>query len=380
MKELMDSQFGQMVRGIAEARGIEEQRVTRLFDEGPYLGPEALEAGLVDRLAYRDEVYERVRERAGDRAETLGLTAYLKRAGRPHRSGTVIALIHGYGAVVRGRSSYSPLDGSATMGADTVAAALRDAAKDRRVKAIVFRVDSPGGSYVASDTIRRESQKAREAGKPLIVSMGNVAGSGGYFVALNADKVVAQPGTITASIGVLGGKLLTRKFWDRLGITWDDVATGSHARMWTGTYEYGETWPRFQAFLDRVYEDFTEKVAEGRKLPLEEVLEVARGRIWTGEMAKDLGLVDELGGLDVAFDLAREAAGLAPDAPIRIKRFPPRRSPLEMLLARAEGETAETAVLRDALRAAQPTLRALAGLGVIGRREVLAIPDPVPQP
>jgi protease IV len=380
MQELMDSQFAQMVRGIAASRHLEPAQVTRLVDEGPYLGAEALTAKLVDRLAYRDEVYERVREQAGAKAETLELTEYLRRAGSSYRSGPTIALIHGYGAVVRGRSSYSPLDGSATMGADTVAAAFRAAAEDKRVKAIVFRVDSPGGSYVASDTIRRETERARKAGKPLIVSMGNLAGSGGYFVALDADKVVAQPGTITASIGVLGGKLLTRKAWDKIGVTWDDVATSRHARMWSSSYEYGDSWSRFQASLDRVYDDFTQKVAEGRKLPIDQVLDVAKGRIWTGEKAKELGLVDELGGLDVALDLAREAAGLDRGAPIRIKPFPPKRSPLEMLLARAGGESAEGVVVARLLRSAQPALHLLARLGLVGEPGVLSLPDPGPQP
>jgi protease-4 len=256
-----------------------------------------------------------------------------------------------------------------------VAEAIRDAAEDDRVKAIVFRVDSPGGSYVASDTIRRETQRAQEAGKPVIVSMGNVAGSGGYFVALGADKIVAQPGTITASIGVLGGKLLTRKLWEKLGVTWDDVTTSAHARMWTSTYEYGDSWPRFQAFLDRVYEDFTQKVADGREMPLEDVLEVAKGRIWTGETARDLGLVDELGGLDVAYDLAREAAGLAPGSAIRVKPFPPRRSPLELLLARVEGRTMEAEAAGRALRAIQPVLKMAARLGLTGDPAVLSMPE-----
>jgi len=375
MQELMDSQFTQIVRGIATARGLDEPAVRRLFDAGPYLGREAQEARLVDHLTYRDEVFARVEERTGSEPRRLGPAEYLRRAGRPHRRGPVVALIHGYGTVTRGRSAYSPIDGSVTMGSDTVAGALRAAVEDRAVKAIVFRVDSPGGSYVASDTIRRETQRAREAGKPVIVSMGDLAASGGYFVSLDADKIVAQPGTITGSIGVLGGKLLTRRFWGKLGITWDDVATSRHARMWTGTHEYGESWPRFQAFLDRVYDDFTQKVADGRDLPLEDVLDVARGRIWTGETAKELGLVDELGGLDVAFALARQAADLEPDAPIRIKRFPPRRNPLELLLAR--GEAPGTARL---LRAAQRPLGVLSRLGLFGGPRVLELPEPTPAP
>ena len=194
-------------------------------------------------------------------------------------------MIYGVGAVQRGAGGFSPISGTA-MGSDTVAGAFRAAREDEDVKAIVFRVDSPGGSYVASDTIWRETQLAREAGKPVIVTMGNLAGSGGYFVAMGADKIVAQPGTITASIGVLGGKLLTKGFWDKLGVTYDEVHTSDNATMFTGAQDYTpKEWGKFQQWLDRVYVDFTEKVAKGRKLPKDKVLEIAKGRIWTGEDA-----------------------------------------------------------------------------------------------
>jgi protease-4 len=336
-----------------------------LFDRGPFLGVEAVEAGLVDELAYRDEVRDELVEQAGHRAEFVPARRYLAAAGTPHRQGTTIALVEAFGTVARGESRYSALDGSVTMGADTIAGALRDAIEDRRVKAIVFRVDSPGGSYVASDTIWRETVRAREAGKPLIVSMGSLAASGGYFVSMNADKIVAQPGTITASIGVYGGKLLTRDFWGKLGITWDDVFAGAHARMWTGTYDYGSAGERFEAGLDRIYDDFTGRVAAGRNLPIERVRELAGGRIWTGEQAHAVGLVDRLGGFDVALELAREAAGLEPDAPVRLKRFPRRRSSLELLLDRSEQRAAIEAVTAS-LRTMQPALRAIKELGIFG--------------
>jgi protease-4 len=207
--------------------------------------------------------------------------------------------------------------------------------------------------------------------------MGNVAGSGGYFVAMHADKIVAQPGTITASIGVLGGKMLTREFWNKLGVTWDDVVSGDHARMWTGTYEYGPAAERFEAGLDRIYEDFTTRVAEGRELPLEQVLEVAKGRIWTGEDAKELGLVDELGGLDVALRLARESIGLDPDADVRVKRFPRRRSTWDLLLAGGSDRAALVSLARS-FTALQPNVRMLKKLGVLGDPGPLSMPD-VPQ-
>jgi len=263
------------------------------------------------------------------------------------------------------------------MGADTIAGALRDAVDDKRVEAIIFRVDSPGGSYVASDTIWHETVRAREAGKPLIVSMGNLAGSGGYFVAMDADVIVAEPGTITASIGVLGGKMLTRDFWNKLGITWDDVASSEHSRMWTGTYDYGTARERFEAGLDRVYEDFTTRVAEGRDLPIERVREVARGRIWTGEEALEIGLVDELGGVDVALEVAREAIGLDADDSVRIKRFPRRRSSWELWLSR-RSDRAAFAALTKSLVSLQPKVRMLKQLGILDDPGPLTMPDVQP--
>jgi len=331
MKKLMDSQFDQMVAGIAKGRGLSEGQVRATFNDGPYLGQQAVEVKLVDGLLYRDEVYAKAREKAGDDAELLYLQKYLERAGRPHEKGEKVALIYGVGAVQRGAGGFSPISGTA-MGSDTVAGAFRAAREDDDVKAIVFRVDSPGGSYVASDTIWRETQLARKAGKPVVVTMGNLAGSGGYFVAMGADKIVAQPGTITASIGVLGGKLLTKGFWDKIGVTYDEVHTSDNGTMFTGAQDYTpKEWDKFQQWLDRVYVDFTSKVAAGRKLEKSKVLEIAKGRIWTGEDALGLGLVDALGGFDVALKLAKEAAKIPSGDDVNLVVFPRKKSFFESL-------------------------------------------------
>ncbi len=362
MQSLLDSRFSQMVRGLAEARGVEEAEIRQLIDRGPFLGQESVDAGLVTGLKYRDEVYARVREQAGERARLLYLSKYLQRAGRPHQRGDTIALIYGVGAVVRGASGYDPLVGESAMGADTVSAAFRQAIDDERVKAIVFRVDSPGGSYVASDTIWRETVRAREAGKPVIVSMGELAASGGYFVSMSADKIVAQPATITGSIGVYGGKLLTAEMWGKIGLSYDGVASSRNASMWSSQTDYGpDEYRRFQAFLDRVYEDFTTKVAEGRGLERDMVLEIARGRVWTGEQALELGLVDELGGFPVAIRLAREAAGIDPEARIRLKLLPRPRSTWEQLFGEKpdSSEGRSFAALGRMVRTLRPLVRAL---------------------
>lgn len=229
-EQLITSQFGQIVRGIATARGLSEDGVRGIIDRAPLSAQEALDAHLVDGLAYRDEVLAKL-DAGGAKPERVPLLRYLALAVPPSTHGDTIALIHGVGAVQRGKSGVDPLSGDVGMGSDTVTAAFRDAVEADRVRAILFRIDSPGGSYVASDTIWREVSRAREAGKPVIVSMGNVAASGGYFVAIPADRIVAQPGTITGSIGVFAGKMLTSGFWQKLGVSFDKVHTGENATM-----------------------------------------------------------------------------------------------------------------------------------------------------
>jgi protease-4 len=376
---VLKSMSDQLVAGVAEARGLAPDAVRGLVDRGPFLGPEALQEKLVDKLGYRDEVIAAVKARAGDGAELLYFDKYLERAGRPFTEGPKIAVVHGVGPVARGGSSYDPLFREVTMGSDSVGAALRAAIDDPDVKAIVFRVDSPGGSYVASDAIWRETVRAKAAGKPLIVSMGNVAGSGGYFVAMSATKIVAHPGTITGSIGVLGGKMITRRLLERFGVTHDAVLGAANADMFSDDHDYSaHGWQRFQAWLDRVYADFTQKVADGRGLPLAEVQKVARGRIWSGADAQKLGLVDELGGWTVALRLAREAAGLDPEAAITLVEFPPEKSLLARLWGGGGDSSDDVADIRvdvalvDELRPVASKLRAL-GFGP-GSSGVLGTP------
>jgi protease-4 len=384
MTAILNSWFNQMKDGICQARQIEPEKFQAVVDAGPYLGQEAVTAKLVDGVAYRDEVYGKVKSRAGDGAQLLYLEKYLDRAGRPHERGKTIALVFGVGGVTRGKSDYDPVQGSQNMGSDTVASAIHAAAADSNVKAILFRVDSPGGSYVASDTIWREVVRARQAGKPVIVSMGNLAGSGGYFVAMAADKIVAQPGTITASIGVLGGKMLTSGLWDKVGLSWDEVHQGASATMFTGTHDYTPAeWGRFQAWLDRVYVDFTGKVADGRKLPREKVLEIAKGRIWSGQDAKNLGLVDELGGYDTALKLAKKAAGIPDSDDVKVVVYPRPKTLFESLVQRrgADNSDREAAaqVLARILQEVQLVARELNAVGVTRKEkdqdEVLRMPE-----
>jgi protease-4 len=386
MEKVMNSWFGQMKDGICMARQIPTDQFASIVDKGPYLGKEALDARLVDGLAYRDEVWDQAKKKAGGEADFLYLDKYLERAGRPHDKGKTVALIYGAGQVARGKSDFNAVNGSLTMGSDTVAGAFRAAVADKDVKGILFRVDSPGGSYVASDTIWREVMNARRAGKPVIVSMGDLAGSGGYFVAMAADKIVAQPGTITASIGVLGGKVVTTGFWDKVGLSWDEVHNGANATMFTGVQDYNPTeWQRFQAWLDRVYADFTSKVADGRHLPKEKVLDIAKGRIWTGEDAKGLGLVDELGGFDTALLLTKRAIGVADVDDVKLVVFPRKKTLLETILERGKSDNSDKesaalgiAAMRDMMRVVQPVAREMHALGVDredGGDDVLRMPE-----
>ena len=384
MTAIMSSWFGQMKDGICAARGIAPEKFQAVVDAGPYLGKEAVDARLVDGVAYRDEVYAKVKAQAGDGATLLYLDKYLDRADRPHEHGKKVALIYGVGGVTRGKSDYDPVQGDQTMGSDTVAAAFRAAVEDDDVKAILFRVDSPGGSYVASDTIWREVGNARNAKKPVIVSMGNLAGSGGYFVAMAADKIVAEPGTITASIGVLGGKMLTSGLWDKVGLSWDEVHDGQKATMFTGTHDYTpDEWARFEAWLDRVYVDFTGKVADGRKLPKDKVLEIAKGRIWSGQDAKNLGLVDELGGYNVALRLVKKAIGVPDSDDVNLIVYPRPKKWYETLLQRETADNSEKEATGQALarilQDVQPVARELHAAGITGRRQdqddVLKMPE-----
>lgn len=329
---LIDDMFGQMVDDIAARRGIDPKAVRALIDDGPLLAPRALELGLVDGLAYRDEVVAKVKDRVGDGAKLLYAGPYRERAGRPWEDGDdAVALIYGVGQVSRGASNFDPLSGGTSMGSDTVTAAFRAAIAAEDVKAIVFRVDSPGGSAVASDAIWREVIRAKEEGKPVVISMGNLAASGGYYVSAGATKIVAHPSTITGSIGVLAGKAYTRDAWNKVGVTWDMVSTSANAGMWSGVQDYDEAgWAKLQGWLDAVYDDFTGKVASGRGLSAAQVEAIAKGRVWTGQRALEHGLVDELGGLYRAIEIAREEAGIGEEFELRV--YPEKKGTLASLL------------------------------------------------
>jgi protease-4 len=319
---LAESAYEQIVEGIAVRRQLEPAKVRELVDSAPLSAEAGLEAGLVDSLGYRSDVYDSVEKSLGETTPLLA-ERYVRRGPRtlqdvrdnlPWPQKPVVAVVRISGGISVGRNSGGgPLGGSGS-GSDTIGAALRAVAEDEKVKAVVLRVDSPGGSYVASDAIRHEVLRLRATGRPVIASMGSVAASGGYFVAMPADVIVAQPGTITGSIGVLSGKGVVRDALGRIGISQEAVSEGQNARMYSAQEEFSpEQWERLEETLDRIYADFVAKAAQDRGLPEAELEALARGRVWTGADAHERKLVDELGGFEHAIRLACSRAGLDRD-------------------------------------------------------------------
>ncbi len=339
---LVESLHAQVWQAVAGSRGIALEAVDSLADRAPLLRDDAVAGGLVDRIGFRDEAYARIAEMTGahdisgpddeDAPPRLYLSRYA-RANRPElppvplpgRSPKpTIAVVTLDGPIVSGRGGHRvPPFGNSNAGGDTIAAALREAAADDEVAAIVLRVDSPGGSVTASETIWREVVRARDAGKPVVASMGAVAASGGYYVSMAADAIVANPGTITGSIGVVTGKLIARDLKGRLGVGTDSVRTNANADAWSVNAPFtAEQHAQVEAEADLFYTDFVARVAAGRNMSVAAVDEIARGRVWTGADAAERGLVDELGGLRTAIRRAKVLAGLDADDKIKIAGYP----------------------------------------------------------
>ena len=318
LDRLAESIFTEAVATIATARGMDPVHVRELVDTGPRTAQQARDVGLVDLLGYRDEAYAAIRSRVGADAELLFADRWRPQR-RPHlqarRKGHV-ALVEVRGTIVSGRTRRGPM--GRQVGSDSVGSALRAATNDEHVRALVLHVDSPGGSAVASDTIWREVCRVRDAGKPVVVSMGRAAASGGYYISCPADVIVALPATLTGSIGVFGGKMVVSELLDRLGLTTGKVSHGERSLMFSTRRGFSdEERERLVATIDAIYEDFVAKVARGRDRTVAEIEGIARGRVWTGSDALDVGLVDELGGLRDAVRIARSRAGLSADAPVR---------------------------------------------------------------
>ena len=350
MDESLDHDlFDQLVRGIAEGRKKSDTEVRALIDQGPFLPEDALRAGLIDDVAYEDQVEEklkksdaRLRKIDGDDYARVSASSFgLNRGPR-------IGVIYATGAITSGKSGFDPLNGAA-LGSETLIDAIRQARRDSSLRAIVLRIDSPGGSAAASDAIWRELMiaKSERADRPIVASMSDLAASGGYYIALPAQFIVAQPSTLTGSIGIFGGKIVTGGLYEKLGAHIDSTSVGKNAEMDSPVRPFNpEETKKIQEQLQAFYDGFVEKVAQSRHTTPEKIDAIAQGRVWTGQQAKENGLVDYLGGLDTAVGVAKQRAKLAADAEVELVVFPPRKSFYEILTDQLSGSSDQVAMSR----------------------------------
>lgn len=349
MAESLNSDlYEQLVRGVADARQKSEEEVRQLIDHGPYLPEDAVRVGLVDDLAYEDELDEKAKLAPGEvrlvpQNEYRQVSPGSLGLGRGPR----IALIYAVGIISTGESKYDSPQGQ-IVGSDTIVKYLRRVREDRSVRAIVLRIDSPGGSAIASDVIWREIMLTRDV-KPVVASMSDVAASGGYYIAMPAHAIVAQPATLTGSIGVVMVKFVVDGTLGKLGVNMEGVSEGRYAEMYSPLRQFTpEERARVEQLMQATYDTFVEKAAAGRNTTPERIDAVAQGRVWTGRQAKQLGLVDELGGLERALALARQRANIAQDAEVELVVYPPRRSIYEIVanpFGRADGAASLAAYL-----------------------------------
>jgi protease-4 len=322
--------FEQLVRGIADGRKKHVDEVKALIDDGPFVPEQALKTGLVDKLAYEDQL------------DDLGAMTKTSIEGDDYargRRGSIgsraprIAVIYMSGVIASGKGGFDPLNGD-VIGSVALLRAIRAARSDNSVRAIVLRIDSPGGSSTASDVIWRELVVTRDLkpSRPLVASMSDLAASGGYYLAMAAPQIVAQPATLTGSIGIFGGKFITGGTYQKLGANIESVALGKNAGMESPTRPFTDSErAKLREELRIFYDQWIQKVAAARKMPAARVDELGRGRVWTGAQARQNGLVDELGGLDRAVALAKEKAGIKADTEVELVNFPPRKTLFELL-------------------------------------------------
>ena len=377
LQQLLASLYGQFISDVARERHLEPAKLSQLIDTIPFDSEKARQEGLVDRVGYRGDALDEVATRAGKSRDLVSLSDYAADETRPRPHGEVVALVRVSGAITSGPGGDGPLDDEIGALAEDVIDALDQAARAKEVRAIVLRIDSPGGTYPAADAIADAVARARSAGKPVIVSMGDVAASGGYLAAIRADVIVAQPTTITASIGVFSIWPVASELLTSLGIRVERLAIGTNAGMYS---VFQAPTPAQRAAvareLDRVYAEFTRQVGEARKLEGPKLDAAARGRVLSGSDAKNAGLVDELGGLQLALNIAKAKAGIDESRQVELHRFPPESERWAKVLER---------VLRLAgVDSAGPTVRAprevretLARFGIVARPGNVRLP-PLP--
>ena len=372
-ESLMRSTYEQYTGDLAKVRKMEVASIDKLLQEGPFLADEGLKSKLVDRLAYYDEVQQLFRDKNKE-WRPVELARYVKQIRA--EGFDKIAVVHATGAIVIGESLWTPFSGF-IMGSDSVVADLRRAANDSSVKSIILRVDSPGGSAVASEIIRREVQLAQKK-KPVVVSMSDVAGSGGYWIAMSANKIIADAGTLTGSIGVVIGKFNLAGFYDMVGLSSDHLATSDNATLlWERQNFTPAQRGSVQKLMNKIYFDFTHGVADGRHMKVEDVDKIGRGRVWTGAQAKGLGLIDEIGGFTRAVAIARQLGHIDSSAKIQIVHYPREKSFLENIWPSSDDRQTSGIFERLTLSAGDRQTIAAAALASEIRRVATRVADPI---
>jgi protease-4 len=331
---LMQSWYDTAVDAAAKERKLDRKALEAALEASPQFTEDAKSKRLIDVVGYDDDAMNAALSRAGSGSKAIAMSQFVKtkRASSAFASGTHVALVEAAGDIVEGNAPDGLFGGDNVIASDDMARAIRQATKDKDIKAIVLRVDSPGGSVTASDQILDAVKKAQAAGKPVVVSMGAVAASGGYYISASANKIVAQPGTITGSIGVLTGKIAIGNTLGLIGVKGELVGVGKNALMNSDLEPYTpEQWDAVNAEAEAIYSDFKKKVADGRKMPLDKVQDVARGRVWTGADASKRGLVDKLGGFWDAAALAKKLAGIPESDRVVFERYPRHKGFFEMV-------------------------------------------------
>jgi len=335
--------YDQLVRGIASARKQTEPAVRQLLDQGPFTPEEAVRFGLVDDLAYEDQLDDRVPEMRSGSSELRRIGGDDYEGVSPESVGirprARIGVLYAVGAIVSGKSGFDPVNGN-VVGSETLVEQIRRVRDDRSVRAIVLRIDSPGGSTVASDVIWRELMITRDQkpSRPLIVSMSDLAASGGYYIAMPAQAIVAQPATLTGSIGIFAGKLVMGGAFQKVGISEETVKDGANADIFSPFTPFSPNQrDKVQALIEGFYQNFIERAAQSRRKTPEQIDAIGRGRVWTGAQARERGLVDALGGLDVAVNLAKERAGIPAGDEVELVSYGPRRSLYEAITGSLRG-------------------------------------------
>ena len=360
INSMLDDLYGRYVEAIAKARKKSVDEMKGLIDNAPYSATQAKDAGLIDGALYRDEVDKEMKKRIGvgenDQLHVARGSDYkqISQESLGLNKGDRIAVVYAAGDIVSGRSTFGSA-GEETIGSESLVKAINEARDDKGIKAIVLRIDSPGGSGLASDIIWRAIEAAK-AKKPIVVSMSDVAASGGYYIACNANKIVAEPSTITGSIGVVGGKPVIKGFYDWIGVSNEYVMRGKNAGMFRETEKFNDAErAKFEEFLRNTYEDFISKVGKGRNKDKAYIDSIGQGRVWTGAQGKEKGLVDEYGGLDKAIEIAKQLANIPADKSIQRVILPQPPTFFEQLMsandddAGADAEAKQEASLLKAL-------------------------------